>query len=97
MKEVTTSSDKEKYGVHLKAEPDHKVLGARLKGEFKAVAAAIKALSDAELTQFQKSGHIKVNGHDLSPEDVRLIYSFDSDASHQYEAHSDSDVSILHA
>ena len=98
VKVVTTTSDKEKYGVRMRAEPDHKILGARLKGEFKPVMAAIKELGDADLTQFQKSGQIEVKGHQLGVEDLRLIYTFDTDvkgASSQYEAHSDNDVSIL--
>ncbi|ELT94742.1 hypothetical protein CAPTEDRAFT_226043 [Capitella teleta] len=94
VKKVTTSSDKQKYGVHLRAEPDHKILGTRLQREFKAVTAAIKQLSDADLTQFQKSGQIKVNGHDLGAEDLRLIHAFDGEGG-KYEAHSDSDILVL--
>lgn len=30
---VTVTADKAKYGVHLRAEPDHKTLGFRLKGQ----------------------------------------------------------------
>ena len=42
MRKVTTTSDKQNYGVRLRAEPDHKTLGARLKGAFKSVMAAIR-------------------------------------------------------
>lgn len=42
VRKVTVTSDKLKYGVSLRAEPDHKTLGARLKGEFKQVMLAIK-------------------------------------------------------
>lgn len=39
---VTFSTDKEKYGVTLRAEPDHKSLGNRLKSAFKDVMTDIK-------------------------------------------------------
>merc|ERR1719187_397595 len=52
IKEVTLSSDKASYGVTLRAEPDHKTLGLRLKGAFKPVMAEIKQLSDQVLTSF---------------------------------------------
>jgi isoleucyl-tRNA synthetase len=35
------TTDKDSFGVSLRAEPDHRI-GARLKGQFKAVMAAIK-------------------------------------------------------
>lgn len=92
---VTVTTDKHKYGVHLRAEPDHKTLGARLKGAFKAVTAAIKELSDDQLMEFQRTGEIEVAGHKLSPEDLRLIYTFsvaNDPTQTNYEAHSDSNV-----
>ena len=49
------------YGVSLKAEPDHKTLGFRLKGAFKDVMKEIKLLSDDQLTDFVKTGSMKVN------------------------------------
>ena len=42
VKKLTVSSDKDRYGGHLKAEPDNQVLGRRLKGAFKQVSQAIK-------------------------------------------------------
>ena len=48
------------YGVSLKAEPDHKTLGFRLKGAFKDVMKEIKLLDDDQLTNFIKTGSMKV-------------------------------------
>jgi len=79
----------------LRAEPDHKVLGARLKSAFKTVLAAIKNLTDDQLTAFQQTGQIDVGGHVLGQDDLRLIYTFDqtSDGTpNHYEAFSDNNV-----
>jgi len=42
VKTVTTSKDKEKYGLKLKADLDFQRLGRRLKQDFKKVQEAIK-------------------------------------------------------
>uniref|UniRef100_A0A8D0D626 Isoleucine--tRNA ligase, cytoplasmic n=1 Tax=Sander lucioperca TaxID=283035 RepID=A0A8D0D626_SANLU len=92
VRKLTMSTDKDKYGIRLRAEPDHMVLGKRLKGAFKAITASIKELTSEQLEAFQKTGSIKVDGHELHEEDLRLMYTFDqsSDSAAQYEAHSDA-------
>ncbi|XP_036043283.1 isoleucine--tRNA ligase, cytoplasmic isoform X2 [Onychomys torridus] len=97
VRKVTLSTDKNKYGIRLRAEPDHMVLGKRLKGAFKAVMMAIKQLSNEELEQFQKSGSIVVEGHELHEEDLRLMYTFDqaTGGTAQFEAHSDAQALVL--
>uniref|UniRef100_A0A3B3YUM3 Isoleucine--tRNA ligase, cytoplasmic n=1 Tax=Poecilia mexicana TaxID=48701 RepID=A0A3B3YUM3_9TELE len=97
VRQLTLSTDKDKYGIRLRAEPDHMVLGKRLKGAFKAVTASIKELTSEQLEAFQKTGSIVVDGHELHEEDLRLMYTFDqtSDSAAQYEAHSDAQVLVL--
>ncbi|XP_061639689.1 isoleucine--tRNA ligase, cytoplasmic [Phyllopteryx taeniolatus] len=97
VRQLTISTDKDKYGIRLRAEPDHMVLGKRLKGAFKAITAAIKELSSEQLEAFQKKGSIVVDGHELHEDDLRLMYTFNqsSDSAAQYEAHSDSQVLVL--
>lgn len=56
VRQLTLSTDKDKYGIRLRAEPDHMVLGKRLKGAFKAVTASIKELTSEQLEAFQKTG-----------------------------------------
>lgn len=94
---VTVSNDKHKYGVQLKAEPDHKVLGARLKGAFKAAMDAIRLLTDDQLTEFQRTGQLEVAGQCLTREDLRLMYTVNAaaDKSSAYEAHSDNEILVL--
>ncbi|XP_060095862.1 isoleucine--tRNA ligase, cytoplasmic [Heteronotia binoei] len=97
VRQVTLSTDKDKYGIRLRAEPDHMVLGKRLKGAFKSVMAAIKELTSEQLEEFQKTGTIVVEGHELHEEDLRLMYTFDQavGGSAHFEAHSDSQVLVL--
>ncbi|XP_016353837.1 isoleucine--tRNA ligase, cytoplasmic [Sinocyclocheilus anshuiensis] len=97
VRELTLSTDKDKYGIRLRAEPDHMVLGKRLKGAFKSVTASIKELKSDELEIFQRTGSIVVDGHELHEDDLRLMYSFDqtSGTPSQYEAHSDAQVLVL--
>uniref|UniRef100_A0A3Q3WFY6 Isoleucine--tRNA ligase, cytoplasmic n=1 Tax=Mola mola TaxID=94237 RepID=A0A3Q3WFY6_MOLML len=97
VRQLTLSTDKDKYGIRLRAEPDHMVLGKRLKGAFKAITASIKELTSEQLETFQKTGSIMVDGHELHEEDLRLMYTFDqtSGSAAQYEAHSDSQVLVL--
>ncbi|NXK96077.1 SYIC protein, partial [Formicarius rufipectus] len=94
VRRVTLSADKERYGVRLRAEPDHMVLGKRLKGAFKPLMAAIKELTSEQLQEFQKTGTIVVEGHELHGEDLRLMYQI-TEGSSQYEAHSDAQVLVL--
>ncbi|XP_062923638.1 isoleucine--tRNA ligase, cytoplasmic [Mobula hypostoma] len=97
VRQLTLSTDKDKYAIRLRAEPDHMVLGKRLKGAFKSVSAAIKGLQSAQLEEFQKTGTIIVEGHELHEEDLRLMYAFDgiAGANAQYEAHSDFQALVL--
>ncbi|KAJ8259862.1 hypothetical protein GJAV_G00174320 [Gymnothorax javanicus] len=97
VRQLTLSTEKDKYGIRLRAEPDHMVLGKRLKGAFKSVMAAIKELKSEELEIFQKTGSIVVDGQELHEEDLRLMYTFDQTCGTavQYEAHSDAQVLVL--
>jgi len=99
IKTVTLSSDKASYGVTLRAEPDHKTLGLRLKGAFKPVMAEIKQLSDQVLTKFLDGEKLVIQGHDIVAEDLRIMYSFSGEKSKElsekYEADSVGDILVM--
>ncbi|KAL4227042.1 Isoleucine--tRNA ligase [Mactra antiquata] len=96
VKQLTTTTDKETYGARLRAEPDHKVLGSKLKKEFGSVMKAIQALNDSQLMEFQEKGEITVNGHTLVEGDLRLMYKFDGEkGKSKYDAHADPQVLVL--
>ena len=99
VKKLTLSTKKQDYGVMLRAEPDHKTLGLRLKGAFKDVTKEIKALNDDQVTELVRKGKMGILGHEIREEEVRIMYSFDAskakDIAERYEAHSDNDILIL--
>merc|ERR1712241_778763 len=81
VRSVTLSGDKASYGVTLRAEPDHKTLGLRLKGAFKAVMAEIRKLDDGTLTKFLEGEELVLLGHKIEASDLRILYSFGGDGS----------------
>ncbi|XP_041980878.1 isoleucine--tRNA ligase, cytoplasmic [Aricia agestis] len=93
VKKVLLSSDKVKYGITLRVEPDHKTLGARLKGDFKAVTQALKGLNNEQCEKFIADGSITLSGQLIDISEARVI--FQATGNDQYEAHSDNDVLIL--
>uniref|UniRef100_A0A914RMW5 Uncharacterized protein n=1 Tax=Parascaris equorum TaxID=6256 RepID=A0A914RMW5_PAREQ len=95
---MTVSQDKAKYGVHLKAEPNFRLLGARLKGDQKKVADYLKnRISEEELTSFVEKGTLNVLGYDLNAEEVTLSYSTSGDSSlgAHFETNSDSQTIVM--
>lgn len=94
-RQLVTCADKARYGVKMRAEPDHKTLGLRLKGDFKAVMAAIKQLTDDQIQASLENGHFEILGHRIELDEVRVIYAMNENTNSQYEAHSDNDVLVL--
>lgn len=93
--EVLVTTDKVKYGVTIRAEPNHKTLGLKLKGDFKAVMAAIKNLTNDEIEKGLADGQFIICRHKIELEDIRVIYCVSDQMSQQFEAHSDNDVLVL--
>ena len=63
---------------------------------FSEVTREIKAITDAQVSDFLNNGTISVLGHDLGPEDLRIMYNFgEKGATSKYEAHSDNEVLVL--
>lgn len=95
VRKISTTNDKSKFGITLRAEPDHKILGLRLKQEFKAVTQGLKALTDNEINKMVEAGYATVAGQRVEISEVRLIFKSESLNSDQYEVNSDNDVLVL--
>ncbi|KAI9588356.1 isoleucine--tRNA ligase, cytoplasmic [Glossina fuscipes] len=96
VRKLTLTSDKEKYGVTMRAEPDHKVLGQRLKSNFKSVLAAIKSLTDDDIQKHLSRGYFEIDHQRIELEEVRIIYCTSPQmGGGNFEAHSDNEVLVL--
>ena len=99
VKSITTSTDKQKYGVALRADMNFKVLGARLKGDAKKVQQKVAELTDDDIQNMLNTGSIEICGHTIDASELNVRYSFSgekaADLASKYEAHSDSTVLIL--
>ncbi|KAG5897843.1 hypothetical protein JTB14_011841 [Gonioctena quinquepunctata] len=95
VRKISSTTDKSRFGITLRAEPDHKVLGARLKLEFKAVTQGLKSLTDNEINEMVAEGFRDIAGQRIDISEVRLIFKSESLNTDQYEVHSDNDVLIL--
>ncbi|CAH0562644.1 unnamed protein product [Brassicogethes aeneus] len=95
VKKISTTTDKSKFGIKLRAEPDYKILGARLKKELKAVTQGVQGLTDAQINEFVKAGHREISGQRIDISEVKLIFKAESLNTDQYEVNSDNDVLIL--
>jgi isoleucyl-tRNA synthetase len=99
VKKLTVTTEKTRYGVVMKAEPNHKVLGARLKSDFKEAMQLIKDLTDTELQDFMTNKQIELLGFKFVEQDLHLKFSFSGSSaeklSKRYETHSEGDILIL--
>ncbi|XP_003739104.1 isoleucine--tRNA ligase, cytoplasmic [Galendromus occidentalis] len=95
VRKLTASSDKQAFGVSMKAEPNIKTLGLRLRGKSKEVGDGIRALSDAEIEAYLKGETLRVRGEELQAGDVQIRVQYSGENLDKYEAHSEGDVLVL--
>lgn len=91
---LTTSTDRSRYGVTLTADVNFRNLGARLKGDVKAVQRVVCGMSDADVQGMLERGSLEVLGHTLQSEDVVVKYGFGGTGG-CYEAHADASALVL--
>lgn len=107
VEELLTTDDKEKFGVQIKAQPDIKLLGARLRNESRAVIETIRKMSELDLQEYQSDPeNYLISGQKLEQGELKLVYSFGESSSgsteggepsqvQRYEAHSDGNIVVL--
>jgi len=71
--DVLITTDESAYGIVYRATPNFKALGQRLKKDFVAVQASLKALNQSDLAQFMSAGSMTVCGHLLTSEDIEVV------------------------
>lgn len=95
---ITVSTDRQKYGVNLKAVPDIKALGVRLKKESKSVISAIRELAEEQLLEYQKDpGNFTIGGVKLEDGELKIQFSVgeQQNSSGSYAAHAEGDILVL--
>lgn len=70
---ITTSEDE--YNVQIKAVPNQRDLGKRLKGDARKVCDAVRSLSADQIEEFKTNGKLEVLGHELTQSDINLEYA----------------------
>jgi len=99
VKKLTISKDKSKYGVSLKAIPNAKILGARLKNDRAKVTKYLQEeATEEELEDFIESGKITVHGYELSDEEVAVVFTCSKTAvksDESWEDHSKHQTVVL--
>eukprot|EP01024_Parvocaulis_polyphysoides_P013665 TRINITY_DN15369_c0_g1_i3.p1 TRINITY_DN15369_c0_g1~~TRINITY_DN15369_c0_g1_i3.p1 ORF type:complete len:396 (+),score=64.95 TRINITY_DN15369_c0_g1_i3:88-1188(+) len=94
VRKLSTCKDPMKYA-SLRAEPNWQQLAKRLGKDTKAVASAIKELSQQDIVQFESSGSVEICGHTLSLSEINVKRDFKlpegSDAS-EMDANGDGEV-----
>jgi len=97
VRKVSLSTDKDKYGVSLKAEINFKKLGAKLKGDVKKVQEAIHALNDEQIGKFLKNGSMDLAGHEILDSEVSFKYVFSGEAQDgkNYKAHGETGSALV--
>ena len=85
-----------RFGIELKADLNYKTLGAKLKGDVKKVADAVKKLTDAQLMEFDAAKTMTICGHELTDEDVVVKYAIgaglNTTGTAKYDALADREV-----
>ena len=67
------SADDESLQLVKKIKPRYAVLGKKVGGQMKAIAAAIAQMSQEQIATLEKTGAFTIDGYTLVPEDVEII------------------------
>ena len=87
------SSDENKYDVQYSVDADWPTLGKKLKKDAQKVKKALPNLSNDQVRDFMREGHIDVNGIKLEKEDLIVKRGLKGDESSKHlETNTDNDV-----
>uniref|UniRef100_A0A1I8H6P8 ER membrane protein complex subunit 4 n=1 Tax=Macrostomum lignano TaxID=282301 RepID=A0A1I8H6P8_9PLAT len=79
VRQLLVTKDKEAYKVSLRAEPNHKLLGAKFRGAYKQIQENLRALPAAALEEFQRTGRLELpGGHVIEAAEMSVSLRADS-------------------
>lgn len=91
---VSMTTDERKW-CKLNAKADGRVLGKKLGKKFKAVFAAVKELTHEQLTEFQRTGQMEIEGEVLTTEDIKLERTVIADESRYRAKVSEENLCVI--
>ncbi|KHJ41785.1 isoleucine--tRNA ligase [Trichuris suis] len=97
IRQLFTSNDTVRWGIRLAVEPNYRLLGERLKKDMPNVVAALKALSDQQILEFDRKGVLRIAGYTIEKEEasVKYVLSGVDELKEKYEADSDGRLIVL--
>lgn len=95
VRSLEVCSDASVYST-TRGEPNWSTLGKRLGKALASVTKAIKALSEAELSAYERDGKVVLDGHELGPGDITIVREFRKpEGSPPCDAAGDGDVLVV--
>ncbi|KAG0483872.1 hypothetical protein HPP92_011956 [Vanilla planifolia] len=97
IKSILPCNDSLKY-TSLRAEPNYSVLGVRLGKAMGSVAKEVKAMTQADILAFERSGEATFSGHCLKFSDIKVLREFQRPPSvtkKEMDASGDGDVLVI--
>jgi isoleucyl-tRNA synthetase len=85
IQKLSLTTNKVSFGVKMKAEPDHKVLGLKFKKDFKKILAAVKALTDEQIEECLAKGGIELEGEWIQSSEMYISYDVNCEDSGNME------------
>ncbi len=94
VKQVTVSAEEKKYGIKYKLEPDHRILGQKLKKDYAKVRKALPNMTEDQIIGFVKTQKVIIEGIELGEEDFQIQRYLDQTDGH-LEVACDKDIVAL--
>ncbi|KAF0989605.1 hypothetical protein HZS_4999 [Henneguya salminicola] len=96
VKEVVYSNDHSSYGLSLFIQPNPSLLGKKLRGDLKSVMNKINSFSQETLLDCLKRGHVEVEKHSISLEEIRILFKvIDSQKNEAYDVDAIGGLAVL--
>ncbi|CAH0563614.1 unnamed protein product [Brassicogethes aeneus] len=95
IKNLVTSNDKSRFNIALRAKPNYKTLGDKLKSYLKVIAEGILNLTEAQLEILQQEGSVDVSGYNIELNDVILHYESTNDQQDKYLLNGSGECLVL--
>ncbi|ODN00370.1 Isoleucine--tRNA ligase, cytoplasmic [Orchesella cincta] len=92
VRKLTLCNNKAQFDVHLKAQPNHQILGAKYKADFKNIANAIKSLTDAQIEECLEKKGVEVCGHWIGSDEMFITYDVGGGGAKDLEAACDGPI-----